>query len=135
MIRLSLILFTLFISVYFFSVEFDYIDSVPIGVETILVITFSIVFLYEQVNKPTIQFIYNKYEFWVIVGFLIYLAGSFFIYIYANQIPSEEIEKVWFVTYIFNIIKNILFSIAVLVHVKERKNPPSVHRHPQPFLN
>ncbi len=125
-------LFSLFISIYFLSVEFDFIDSIPIGVETILVIGFSVYFLYEQVNKSS-DLLYNTPEFWVISGFLIYLAGSFFIYIYANHVPVSELKKFWFVTFIFGILKNIFISVAYLVSIKQPKI-----QHPtkyQPFLN
>jgi hypothetical protein len=127
----SSILFSLFIGIYFLRVEFDFIDSIPIGVETILVIGFSVYFLYEQVNNSN-NLLYNTAEFWIITGFLIYLAGSFFIYIYANHVPKEELKQFWFVTFIFGILKNIFISIAFLVASRKPKiqNPTDY----QPFL-
>jgi len=50
--------------------------------------------------------------FWIILGFLVYLAGSFFIYTFADQIGKSGLHGYWFVTFIFNAIKNIFFSIA-----------------------
>jgi len=50
---------------------------------------------------------------------LLYLAGSFFIYIYASQLNQEEILKYWIFTNIFSIIKNILFVIALAVHANQ----------------
>jgi uncharacterized membrane protein YedE/YeeE len=74
-------------------------------------------------NNTDNLFIYNKYEFWVIIGFLIYLAGSFFIYIYANQLDPKFIYNYWFLTNIFYIIKNVLFAIGIHTYVKnDRKN-------------
>lgn len=50
--------------------------------------------------------------FWIILGFLVYLAGSFFIYTFADEIDRSDLMQFWFVTFIFNTIKNIFFSIA-----------------------
>ncbi len=127
--------FAIFICTYFLIIPFNFIDSVPIGVETILVITFSVYFLYELVNKST-TLLYNTTEFWVITGFLIYLAGSFFIYLYANQVPENELYKFFFVTYIFNTIKNIFIAIGFWLAYKKPKNANLHHSHEyQPFLN
>ncbi len=60
-------------------------------------------------------FIYNSVNFWFILGFMIYLAGSFFIYVFANQIDKADLHNYWFITFIFNSIKNVLFSIAFLL--------------------
>lgn len=129
------VLFTLFICIYFLIIPFNFIDSIPIGVETILVIGFSVYFLYEMVNKTTVL-LYNTSEFWIITGFLIYLAGSFFIYLYANQVPENELYKFFFVTFIFNIIKNIFIATGFWLAYKRPKAASIHHSHEyQPFLN
>ena len=46
---------------------------------------------------------------------MIYISGSFFIYIFANQIPKDEFALYWSFTYIFLGIMNILFSIGILI--------------------
>jgi len=135
MLTIVFVLFTIFICTYFLIVPFDFIDSIPIGVETILVIGFSVYFLYEMVNKSTIL-LYNTTEFWIITGFLIYLAGSFFIYLYANQVPENELYKFFFVTFIFNTIKNIFIAVGFWLAYKSPKAPSIHHPHEyQPFLN
>ena len=128
------ILFALFIILYVINVPFNHIDSVPVGIETILVIILSVYFLYEQVNK-SIEVIYNTPAFWVITGFLFYLAGSFFIYLYANNIPYEELKRIWFVTYISTTIKTIFLAIAFWVAFHNKNNNTSNPREYQPFLN
>jgi hypothetical protein len=114
---LSLI-FIVFIGAYLILVRHQKIDSISIGIETILILIFSFYYLYEQMNNTDNLFIYSKYEFWVIIGFLIYLAGSFFIYIYANQLDPKFIYKYWFLTNIFYIVKNVLFAIGIHTYVK-----------------
>jgi hypothetical protein len=81
----------------------------------------------------TTTFIYNKPAFWIIVGLMLYLGGSFFIYIFANQVESQVLDPYWFLTYLFYIIKNILFFIGIMFYAKQSKNP-----HPaklRPYLN
>lgn len=128
------ILFSVFICLYFLIVPFDFIDSVPIGVETIMVIGFSVYFLYEMVNK-TNTLLYNTTQFWVITGFLIYLAGSFFIYLYANQVDLNELKQFFFVTFIFTSIKNIFISIGIWLWAKQPNDTIHHPREYQPFLN
>ena len=115
-------IFSLFLTVYFFSVEFRFFDSIPVGTESVLIIAFCIYYFFEQINKPTALFIYNTSSFWIIVGFLLYLAGSFFIFIYASYVPFDEIRKFWFVTFIFNTLKNVFFSIAILISYYNNRN-------------
>jgi hypothetical protein len=107
------------------------LDSVPIGVETILILLFSFYYLYEQMNENDTLFVYSKYEFWIVTGFMIYLAGSFFIYIFANQ--TAEALSYWYFTNIFSILKNILFSIGIFVSWKKAKSKGS--RKLRPYLN
>lgn len=134
LLSIVFVLFSVFICTYFLIVPFDFIDSVPIGVETILVIGFSVYFLYEMVNKTT-NLLYNTTEFWIITGFLIYLAGSFFIYLYANQVDLRELKKFFFVTYMFTSIKNIFISIGFWLWAQQPKDSIHHPREYQPFLN
>lgn len=123
--------FVIFLSLYYSFAKFKRIDSVPIGVESLLILIFSFYFFYEQVNNKEVLFIYNNYTFWIITGIMIYISGSFFIYIFANQIPREDLNLYWSFTYIFLGIMNILFSIGILIlglqptqkhHVKPKPN-------------
>lgn len=95
------------------------LDSIPIGIETILVFVFTFFYFYEQMNDTTSLFIYSKPSFWAVLGVMLYLAGSFFIYIFANQISVKELGKYWIITNISSILKNIFFAIAVYVQANQ----------------
>ena len=130
------ILFAIFVIGYQSMGRIRAIDSVPIGVETILILLFSFYYFYEQLNDVGETFVYHKYHFWIIVGFLIYLGGSFFIYVFANQISRQEaylLEKYWFLTYVFYIIKSLLFIIGILTYAKQHKSPRPEKLYP--YLN
>ncbi len=109
------------------------IDSVPIGIETILILIYSFYYFYEQINDTSNLFIYITYQFWIVIGIMIYLAGSFFIYIFANHVDRQTLNQYWFLTNVFYVIKNILFVVAILIHVKQSKNPPPAKF--RPYLN
>jgi len=63
------------------------------------------------------------YRFWVIMGLLMYLAGSFFIYIYASQVGIKELKKlnIWFLTWVFYIFKSTFIAISILVFIRSPK--------------
>jgi phosphatidylserine synthase len=131
------IAFFLFLILYYSAQNnFLNIDSVPIGVETILILVYAFYYLYEQMNDLENSFIYNKYHFWLVIGIMLYLSGSFFIYVFANQVDDETLRNFWYLTNVFYVIKNILFGIALLILFKQSKvSSPKSHKKMYPYLN
>jgi len=99
-------------------------DSVPIGVESILIFIYIFIFFIENLNNPKHGFIYNHHCFWISVGILLYLGGSFFINILANVFSYQELEKYWFLSHLADTIKTILFSISFILLSKNHYNKP-----------
>ena len=95
------------------------IDSVPIGIETVLMIVFLLMYLYEQINDTTTLFVYYKHSFWVAIGIIIFLAGSLFIFAFASQLPLKELQKYWVFTNIFCIVRNCFFTIAIYILARQ----------------
>ena len=134
LIKIFSFFFVAFIVSYYIFGSAQGIDSIPIGIETILLLIYSFYYFYEQINDITSSIlIYNKPTFWMIVGIMIYLGGSFFIYIFANLVEIEVLEKYWFLTYLFYILKNVLFFIGFLFYAKHSQ----ISRSPKfrPYLN
>lgn len=121
------VLFLVFLPIHISTASMKRIDSIPIGIETLLILLYASFYLFEQMNDPKVLFIYSKYQFWVIIGFMLYLSGSFFMYIFANQIPHEKILEYWFIIDIFLMVKNLCFSMALILFVQQQKGktPPS----------
>ncbi len=113
------LLFLVFQVVYLFTTKTITLDSVPIGIETILILIYIFFFFYEFSKKPNGSFIYSHYGFWIAVGVLVYLGGSFFFYILFNHLNEEEINTFGKVTYLAEIIKNVLFMTALFVYAKQ----------------
>jgi len=97
------------------------LDSIPIGIETILIFVYCFYYLYTQMSELEDVFIYSKYQFWIIIGFMVYLGGSFFIYILFNIVERKILLEYWFLTYIFYMIKNVLFAIGISLYGKQSK--------------
>lgn len=120
-IKIASPIFLLFVAVLFFSSGKNKIDSIAIGIETILVFVFAFSYFHEEMNDISGTFVYNKHSFWIISGILLYLGGSFFMYVFANQVERSFLEQFWFLTYIFYIIKSIFFLIGLVLFFRQQK--------------
>ena len=116
------LLFSAFQIIYFFTAKYKRIDSIPIGIESILILIYIFYFFFEQLKEPKGKHLWENYFFWFATGILIYLSGSFFINILANVMEKNEMDSYWFLTYIADIIKNIFLAIGVLVMAKQSHN-------------
>lgn len=114
-ILLSLAFF-LFQCIYTFKTKLVRLDSVPIGIETILIMTYIFYFFYEIAKDATSNYIYTHYCFWLSVGILIYLGGSFFFYILINNLNKSQVNTFGNLTYLAEIFKNVIFGIAIIVY-------------------
>lgn len=65
--------------------------------------------------------IYSSINFWIIISFLIYLSGTFFLNIYADSMINNKsfIKQYIIINSSFNILKSILFGIAMLMKSDE----------------
>jgi len=128
------ILFVAFQFIYFFLGQRKLLDSVPIGVETIFILVYIFYFLFEQLRINLSTSVYNNYFFWINIGILIYLSGTFFFYILVNHLPVNQIQPYWYITYIFDILKNLMLSIGIYICSKTPKNK-TIPSNNIPFLD
>ena len=94
------------------GIEFD---SIAIGIESLIVILLCIYYLFIQIKGTNSLVIYSTFNFWVIITFLIYFSGTFFLYILAQELKyNVAFRKDYFIINIsFNILKNILLCVAM----------------------
>ncbi len=91
------------------------IDSIPIGIESILIFSFIFYYFYDSFTNIDINnSIAERSSFWFIVGVFVYLGSTFFVNILGNSLESEYLDKYFYFSYVGDIVKNILFAIAVL---------------------
>lgn len=104
--------------IYYFSVKSVRIDSIPVGLETLILYSYIFLFFYDRFKNIDDQYIYNNYCFWISIGIMIYLGGSFFFFILGNHLSTEQNEKYWDYSFFVDIGKNILIAISLLVFAK-----------------
>lgn len=121
-IWLLFILFTLF-DYAFLTTGKDF-DSLSIGIESVIIIFFCAYYLISQVREANTLVIYSTFNFWIVVTFLFYFCGTFFLYLFTDKmLKSPEFQKLYFIINIsFNIMKNILLSIAMTMKSEKSVN-------------
>jgi len=97
-------------------------DSLNTTIESILIISFCIFFLFEELNNVEVVFIYQKANFWFVFGMLVYLAGNFFLFIQADEFSKEIRDGFWSINLFSNILKNCLFAIAFFLPKDHKSN-------------
>jgi hypothetical protein len=115
-------MFIIFQIAYVTSTAHKRLDSIPIGIETILLFLYIFYFFYEFSKQIKDTFIYNHYTFWIAVGILIYLGGSFFFFILVNELDKNQRDNFGILTYIAEIIKNLLFAFSIFIYKKFSTN-------------
>lgn len=122
--------FQILYSIYGPVVRFD---AVPSGIEAILILAYIIFFFFEEMSHVNTKlFFYQNFSFWICFGIMFYLAGTFFFFIMANSGTMKQVKEYWFLTYIIEIIKNLLITYAVFVfaqtyrHLTSKKELPNL---------
>jgi hypothetical protein len=132
-IIVSTILFGAFQVFYFFTSSLKMLDTIPIGIETILIFIFIFLFFYQNLMRNVSKYIYHDHCFWISFGLLIYLGGTFFFNILANHVAN--IKEYWYLTYIAELIKNIFFFIAIFILSHYSKKNELKNSNPIPYLD
>ena len=117
----SLVFFATVVTNFLHNNQSTTFDSLTASMEAILIIIYSILFLYGQIKDPSILFVYQTKKFWVVVAFFIYFSSTLFLFLYAATFTKKEHNNYWYINNIFDIIKNILFCIAF--GMKKSKKP------------
>jgi len=111
-------IFVIFAFIDFFLInQMNNFDSFTAGLESIIIILLCIYYLVVQIKGSNSLFVYSSSNFWIIITFLIYLSGTFFLYIMTeNMARSKSFQHQYVViNSVFNVLKNILLSIAMLM--------------------
>ncbi len=118
-----ILMFVIFcvINLYFQFNRNDNLDTIPVTFQAIFIMSMCLVYFFEQIRTPNSLFIYSTSEFWIVTSILVYLAGTFFIFIYSSNLTKEEFFEYWSINYVFNTIKNILFGLALFIEGRKHK--------------
>lgn len=99
-------------------------SSILVGVESVLIIAMCIYYFFDQLKEPNTFLIYSSIHFWVIISFLIFLSGTFFLYIYADSMMDDKAFRKQYVLInsSFIILKSILLGIAMTMTARITDN-------------
>ena len=94
-------------------------DSFTSGIESIIILLLCVYYLFSQIIGSNNLLIYSTFDFWVVIGFLIYFSGTFFLYLMTDKMmKSLDFRQLYFIINIsFNILKNLLLSIAMTMRL------------------
>ena len=96
------------------------IDTLTVSVENILIIIYSILFLYKEITTPSSMYIYDTKRFWVVMAFFLYCSSTLFLFIYAENFTPQEHAAYWIINNFPEILKNILFCIAFTMRENQK---------------
>jgi hypothetical protein len=116
------LVFALICAYFIFWGNLKGLDSNQTSVECILIIIYCLYYFYEQLTSPDVEFIHTSYKFWVVIALLLYLSGSFFLFVYANDMPDQEAARYWPILYISGIIRNLLFAFAIYLSTRKSED-------------
>lgn len=92
-------------------------DSLINGIQSIVVITFSISFFYEHLKSPNRIFIDRDPFFWGVSAFLLFFSVSFFVFLFRETFwnYNEFYYQYVYVHALSGILRNLICSIAFLI--------------------
>lgn len=99
-------------------------DSITSGIESIIIFLLCVTYLYIRLRESTNLSFYSTFNFWVVITFLIYFCGTFFLYIFAQSMSeSKTFQKQYLIINIsFNILKNVLLCVAMTMKLNSTVN-------------
>lgn len=98
-------------------------DSLPSGVESILIITLTIICIREKLMSEKML---TQIDIWVHFANLLYFSGLFFLFILSQKnIHNSEFANIFSIaTAVFNIVKNLIYSTGIIICKNSNKYTP-----------
>lgn len=102
-------------------------DSFPTVIECLILLSFAIYYLYEQIKDPNNLFLYNTPNFWIVVGIILFFAGNFFLFIYGQSSSRKPDWKNTFrlINGVCSLLEYTLFLVAFIIARNTSKNQNS----------
>jgi hypothetical protein len=95
------------------------------AVTSLVIIVVSIIFFYKLLNELKVVYIHRLPILWIAFAVLLYYSGNLFIFLatpYLERVP-DSYKIFWTAHNTLNVIKNILFVIALWQSYKTMKSP------------
>jgi hypothetical protein len=116
-IKFSSLVFSFFILLDIFTNPLNEFDSIPTGIESLLILITSLLLLYEKILKS------NKYFtafVWISIGLILFFAGTFFLFIMSqNNYSDRDFNDTYgYIVAIFKILMYSFFFVGIISEIK-----------------
>ena len=113
LIKTGSIIFIIVSILDIYTSSFTSFDSLPSGLESILILSYCLFFVYEKMTSTDFSF---NGTIWITIGFILFFSGTFFLFILSqnNFKDSSFILTYGYIVAIFNIIKNLFITIGII---------------------
>ena len=118
----SFVIFSVVWSFYFLNKGSITFLDVSVIYEYVIVIIFCLLFFFQLLKTPSSP-VFSSRNFWIVTAYMLYISGTFFLFLYFFSLTPEEQKEYYIVNYVFLIIKTIFLSVAMTMKqsVPERK--------------
>jgi len=100
--------------------ENNLIDTIPVSTSALILIIFSILYLFEEIQSPKIGFVYENPSFWVTVGIMIYFSGTFFLFLQYSDLSISDKRNFWTINLVCVILKNFFITISFFLEPNKK---------------
>jgi hypothetical protein len=118
------LLFYSIVSITFYERNTRAFDSLSASMEAILMIIYSIVFLYIQITSPEIVYLYSTKKFWIVIAIFLYFSSTLFLFVFAADFTNPQNSSYWIINNLFEILKNCLFCISFAMKKSDSNQNP-----------
>jgi hypothetical protein len=128
--KILIVLGVVFLALALFDLknsQADTFDSIPTVIECLILLSFSVYYLYEQIKEPNNLFLYNSPNFWIVVGIILFFSGNFFLFIYGQtsyNLPLWE-NTFTLINGVCSLLEYSLFLVAFIIAKNTSKNQKS----------
>lgn len=111
-VSIGTLLFYGIVFITFYEKNTKAFDSLSASMEAILMIIYSIVFLYTQITSPEIIYLYSTKKFWIVIAIFLYFSSTLFLFLFAADFTNPQSSSYWVINNLFEMLKNIIFCIS-----------------------
>lgn len=118
---ITFIVFFIVWSFQFYHTGNSTFNDSAVTLEYSLVICLGILFFYRQINSMDTQVPYQTAHFWIVSAYLLYIAGTFFLFLLINDMTPQEQAEYYVLNYVFLLVKTLMLSVAMLMKPRPEK--------------
>lgn len=115
------LLFYSIVFITFYQKNTKAFDSLSASMEAILMIIYSIIFLYSQITNSEVIYVYNTKRFWIVIAIFVYFSSTLFLFLFAADFINPQSSSYWIINNLFEILKNTLFCISFAMKKNDSK--------------